>query len=110
LDIEAKYTCGGIKLSSDKATQKTKGWTKEGIERFNILFTRVKKDQTKRFKFDVHFIKQKKLEPPVELKKRKSETIQAAHSLWDDNDCRIGDVEKKKGEGSKSSTSSDDNM
>jgi hypothetical protein len=94
-DIEAKYTRGGIKLSSDKAPQKTKGWTKEGIERFNILFTRVKKDRTKQYKFDERFIKQKKLEPPVESKKRKSETIQAAHSLWDDDDCRIGDAEKR---------------
>jgi hypothetical protein len=44
-DIEAKYTRGGIKLSSDKELQKRKGWTSEGIKCFNALFEKVKKDR-----------------------------------------------------------------
>jgi hypothetical protein len=49
---------GGIKLSSDKESQKRKGWTPEGIKCFNMLFVRVKKGQKKHPNFDKQIIKQ----------------------------------------------------
>lgn len=87
-DIEAKYTRGGIKLSKDKDSQKRKGWTLEGIKRFNLLFAKVKKDRKKRPAFDKKVLKQLR-EGQYQnqgQKKRKHETIRAAHSLWDDDD------------------------
>jgi hypothetical protein len=47
-DIEPKYTRGGIKFSGDKVTNKTKGRTNEGIQRFNILYLCVRNDRLRR--------------------------------------------------------------
>jgi hypothetical protein len=90
-DIEAKYTRGGIKLSSNKESQKRKGWTPEGIKRFNTLFAKVNKDRKKRPTFDKKVIKQLREDQHQHQgkKKRKHETILAAHSLWDDDDLGI---------------------
>ena len=84
-DIEAKYTRGGIRLSSDKESQKRKGWTPEGIKRFNVLFARVKRDRTKRPQFNKKLIKQLRegQQQRVGSNKRKHETVVAAHSLWE---------------------------
>ena len=84
-DIEAKYTRGGIKLSCDKTSQKRKGWTPEGITRFNTLFAQVRRDKTRRPKFDARLIKRLRESPDKKCgqKKRKYETILAAHSLWE---------------------------
>ena len=85
-DIEAKYTRGGIKLSHDKESQKRKGWTHDGIKRFNTLFAFVRKDKLKRPKFDARCNKQlrESLEQSNGSKKRRCETIVATHSLWEE--------------------------
>ena len=45
-DIEPMYTHGGIKYTTATKT-KTKGWTKQGIERYNELFVLVARDRIK---------------------------------------------------------------
>jgi len=86
-DIEAKYTRGGIKLSSDQVSQKQKGWTQDGIKRFNALFASVMKDRLRRPTFDAKFIKhvRERQTQPIQSKKRKYENVLAAHSLWDED-------------------------
>jgi hypothetical protein len=38
------YTMGGIKYNKTNVTQSVKGWSAEGIMRFNTLFDLVKRD------------------------------------------------------------------
>jgi hypothetical protein len=47
-DVKTKYTEGGIRFSEDTAEQKTglsKGWSEEGIKRYNELFGGVVRDR-----------------------------------------------------------------
>ena len=96
-DVEAKYTRGGIKLSNDRESQKQKGWTPDGIKRFNTLFAAVKKDRLKRHKFDKKFIKhlRESQNKRVGPKKRKYETVLAAHSLWEEDQPNNNDTENE---------------
>jgi len=105
-DIEAEYTRGGIKLSTKKESQKQKGWTSEGILRFNTLFASVKKDRKKNKAFDKKCMKRLR-EAQANRKqstKRKHETIVAAHSLWEKDEQGVDGEEDDR-----SSSSSDEN-
>jgi hypothetical protein len=104
-DIEAKYTRGGIKLSPDKDSQMRKGWTSDGIICFNTLFAWVQKEKARKPKFDQKIIKdlREKQDRRVKEKKRKHETILAAHSLWEQDP-----LDKDKTEGKGSDISDDD--
>lgn len=97
-DIEPKYTRGGIKFSIERESPKAKGWSNEGIERFNVLFKRVKKDRRDHTKFVKRLIKKHAKDPKIQAKKIKPVTIQAAHSLWDEEGPKVNE----------SDTSSDD--
>ena len=72
-------------MSSEKESQKQKGWTQEGIERFNTLFAGVKKDRVNRQKFDTRLIGHLRASQDKRKgsKKRKYTTTLAAHSLWE---------------------------
>jgi hypothetical protein len=76
-------------------SQKQKGWTQDGIKRFNPLFAWVKKNKLKRPKFDAKFIKhlQESQDQRVGSKKRKYETLLAAHSLWEEDKPEVDDSE-----------------
>ena len=69
----------------DKESQKRKGWTPEGIKCFITLFAQVRRDKKGRPKFDARLIKRLRESPDKKCgpKKRKYETILAAHSLWE---------------------------
>jgi hypothetical protein len=95
-DIETKYTSGGIKFSNDKEAPKAKGWSEEGIQRFNLLFKSVKDDRQLRPRFIRRLIKKQAEEPKIKAQKKKSPAIQAANSLWDDENT----TEHKSGDSS----------
>ena len=44
-------------MSPDKESQMRKGWTPDGIKRFNTLFAWVKKEKARRPKYDQKLIK-----------------------------------------------------
>ena len=74
-------------MSGDTESQKQKGWTEEGIKRFNALFAWVRKDRLKRPKFDTKFIRHLRDSQDKRRgsKKRKCETVLSAHSLWEED-------------------------
>lgn len=83
-DIAPKYTRGGLKFSEDKETHKAKGWTNEGIERFNVLYNCVRRDRQKRPAFIKRLNKAQARDPKMKASRPKVQAIQAANSLWDE--------------------------
>jgi hypothetical protein len=99
-NIEAKYTRGGIKLSPDIKSQLRKGWTSDGIKHFNTLFAWVQKEKIRKPKYDQRVIKdlREKQDGRVNEKKRKHETILAAHSLWEQDPIDEDETEGEEGD------------
>ena len=56
------YTQGGITYDKTEKSRKTKGWSDEGIERFNVLFEKVKQDRKKHPDFIVDWLNLKQAE------------------------------------------------
>jgi hypothetical protein len=50
------YTRGGIKYYKTSETQSVKGWSAEGIMRFNTLFDLVKRDRAENPDFERHWL------------------------------------------------------
>ena len=88
-DKKPKYTRGGI-LYQDKTLADTgKGWTSEGIERFNQLFDAIKRDRKKYPGFMTRFLENERqmFEKKVKEMKRKAiEVPTARHELFSDSD------------------------
>ena len=61
-DVCPKYTYGGIVYSKEKSVSNSKGWTKEGIERFNELFDRVNQDRKLNPLFVKRWLREKRAE------------------------------------------------
>jgi hypothetical protein len=55
-DVPTVYTRGGIKYDKTSVTQLVKGWSAEGIVRFNTLFDVVKKDRRENPDFERHWL------------------------------------------------------
>ena len=83
-EIEPKYTKGGLKYSAEDKISKTKGWTPEGIKRYNELFLLVKTDRLKRPTFMKKFKEEQKLAINRTRKKQKRTSVKAVHSMWED--------------------------
>ena len=50
------YTRGGIKCDKTDITHSVKGWSDEGIARFNALFDQVKKDRAGKPDFETDWL------------------------------------------------------
>ena len=85
-DVPPKYTQGGIKYSEGNQKQ-TKGWTNQGIQRYNELFKMVTEDRRHK-KFLIKFKKQQGDSKPKQLKDKPA-TIKAVHSLWKEDDKEL---------------------
>ena len=90
-DIAPKYTNGGIRYSST-VQHKTKGWTKEGIQRYNELFQLVGEDRERHPKF-LQRLKAKQMVPKSTRKQSdQPELVTAVHSLWEkDNSTNVAE-------------------
>jgi hypothetical protein len=55
-DVPTVYTRGAIKYDKTSVTQLVKGWSAEGIVRFNTLFDLVKKDRRENPDFERHWL------------------------------------------------------
>ena len=90
--VDPKYTNGGNSVGNGRS-RKYKGWSDEGIERYNELFDRVKKDRENNTFFDRYYM-EKRYEEWEEAggnkRKRKREIenspipSKARHELWDE--------------------------
>ena len=83
-EIEPKYTKGGIKYTDEDKASKTKGWTEEGITRYNKLFQSVKKDRQKLPGFMKKFKAEQKTTLDNTAKRKRASHVHAVHSMWED--------------------------
>jgi hypothetical protein len=60
LDVPTLYTRGGIKYDKTDKTQLVKGWSKEGIARFNALFDQVIADRAENPNLERNWIEARK--------------------------------------------------
>ncbi len=92
-DVPTLYTRGGIKYDKTDVTQSVKGWSDEGIARFNELFDQVKKDRAANPGFERKWLEARKSaqeEEGATAKKRKRQPTQARSELFEsDNDDDI---------------------
>jgi hypothetical protein len=85
-DVPTLYTRGGIKY--DKYLSKEgerKGWSDEGIIRFNELFKLVKKDRKDNSNFDVDWLEARKTKQAAKnagVSKRKRTRVSATSELF----------------------------
>jgi hypothetical protein len=56
-DVPTMYTRGGIKYENTKQKQSEKGWSADGIVRFNALFDQVKRDRAGNPNFEVNWLR-----------------------------------------------------
>ena len=90
--VPRKYTNGGKSQNKTATSQHNKGWSDEGLNRFNVLFDLVEKNRAspyaKQFEEDLR----KWCEAKAEGKKRKKveklfvEAVQVRHELWSDDE------------------------
>ena len=90
-DILPKYTRGGAMpgLHSERTGDFGKGWTNEGIERFNELFDKVKEDRINNPHFITNWLRKERERLRDQIKKatKDLDTVpQARHELFSDSD------------------------
>ena len=106
------YTRGGIKCDKTDITHSVKGWSDEGIARFNALFDQVKKDRAGKPDFEMDWLEARhraQAEDGVTPKKRKRQPTQARSELFEsNNEDDISPIPNAEGpvEGSESDTDS----
>lgn len=84
-EIPPKYTHGGIKYTA-RETSQSKGWSDEGIKRYNELYALVSRDRLNHPNFMVKFKTKSQETVGAKTQKKEQETVKAVHSLWvDDN-------------------------
>jgi hypothetical protein len=81
-DVPTLYTGGGIKYDKTDLTQSVKGWSEEGIARFNALFDQVIADRAESFDFERKWIDAQE-GGGTKAKKRKCQPTQARSELLD---------------------------
>ena len=97
-DKKPKYTRGGILYSSNSNRDDGKGWSNEGIERFNELFDLVRKDRKKHPGFIARFLEAQKasLEKKIQKAKRKLIDVPVArHELFSDSEEEVEPPQKR---------------
>ena len=84
-DVPTKYTKGGIIYNKTVKNKDPKGWSAEGIERFNELYDKVKKDRKANKGFIKGWLKERraKLLHGTQASKRKRPQPQARIELMD---------------------------
>ena len=97
-DVLPKYTVGG--LAATGGSRKYKGWTNEGIARYNTLFAAVKADRRKNKNFDVQYGDAVKYKDGAAAAVRDGPppppTPRATHQLWEnDSDTEDDDSGKQ---------------
>ena len=88
-DVPTVYTRGGIKYDKTSVTQLVKGWSAEGIVRFNTLFDLVKKDRRENPDFERHWLEARQRsqkEGGATPKKRKIQPPEARSELFESED------------------------
>jgi len=88
-DVPTLYTRGGIKYDKTDKTQAVKGWSDEGIARFNALFDQVKQDRANYPDFEKEWLEARhraQVEDGVTPKKRKRQPTQARSELFESDD------------------------
>jgi hypothetical protein len=92
-DVPTMYTRGGIKYENTKQKQSEKGWSADGIVRFNALFDQVKRDRAGNPNFEVNWLRMRRntqAEEGATPKKRKLQQPQARSELFEsDNEDNI---------------------
>jgi hypothetical protein len=86
-DVATKYTRGGHVYKATDKTKEVKGWSSTGIERFNFLFDKVRKDRKDNTGFTAKWLKERKemvSEAMTPTKKRKRSVVQARNELESD--------------------------
>jgi hypothetical protein len=110
-DVPTLYTRGGIKYDKTDVTQSVKGWSDEGISRFNELFDQVKKDRGANPGFGRKWLEARKSaqeEEGATAKKRKRQPTQARSELFEsDNDKDIAPITDEAPVGDSGSESED---
>ena len=89
--VPRKYTNGGNSLGKVATSQHNKGWSNEGLHRFNELFGLVEMNRAapvaKQFEEDFRkWCKVKALGKQKKVKKVFTEAVQVCHELWSDHD------------------------
>ena len=87
-NVLPKYTSGGATLTVSSKEPAKKGWTEEGIKRFNDLFEKVKTDRKENRMVVPKWIRDKQKENKKSKKKRKRSNIVVTFpksELGDDN-------------------------
>jgi hypothetical protein len=85
-DTPTLYTKGGIKYDKTDMRQSVKGWSDEGIARFNVLFEQVKRDRETTPLFERRWLAERNKargEVGANLKKRKRQPTQARSELFE---------------------------
>ena len=89
-DVPTLYTRGGIKYDKYKSKDgEKKGWSDEGITRFNQLFEMVKHDRTANSNFEADWLKARRetqAEEGVRVFKRKRTSVHAISELFAEDD------------------------
>ena len=97
LDVPTLYTRGGIKYDKTDVTQCVKGWSDEGIARFNAIFDQVKADRVANPEFEPRWLESRRSAQEAEggtTKKRKRQPMQARSELFEsDDDAKIAPVD-----------------
>ena len=102
-NIATKYTKGGVKYGTgsdgsvankessaeSKSTENRKGWSTEGIRRFNSLYLKVKEDREKNKRWFTNFVEEARNEckdkkVAVATKNKDEDFPAAMHSLFDE--------------------------
>ncbi len=88
-DVPTLYTRGGIKYDKTEMEQSVKGWSEEGIARFNALFDQVIADRAENPDFERNWLIARKCaqdEEGTTAKKRKRQPTQARSEILDSDD------------------------
>jgi len=88
-DVATLYTRGGIKYDKTDITQSVKGWSDEGIKRFNALFDKVKQDRKEFPQFERDWLEQRQnalAEAGATPKQSKRQPTHARSELFESED------------------------
>jgi hypothetical protein len=92
-DVPTLYTRGGIKYDKTDMTQSVKGWSEEGIARFNALFDQVIADHARNPDFERKWLEARKSaqeeEGIAETKRKRQPTQARSEQLESDDDDDI---------------------
>ena len=95
--VPRKYTNGGSAKGKNGTSQHNKGWSDEGLCRFNELFDLVEKNRelphAKQFEEDFRkWCEAKALGKQKKVEKLFNEAIKVRHELWSDDDDEMEDA------------------